>query len=71
MSIAGVSHFTYAFVRTIRVGTVCIHIAVTDVIFTFIHIWNVEREALAKLEQLERDIHARADPNQILRSSYQ
>ena len=31
-------HFTCAFVRTKRVSTVCIHVAVTDVKFTFIHI---------------------------------
>ena len=47
--------------------TVCIHIGVTDVKFIFIHIENVEREAMTKLEQLERGIHARTDPNQILR----
>ena len=33
-----VSRFTSAFVRTIRVSAVSIHVAVTNVILTFIHI---------------------------------
>ena len=36
MSIAGVSRFTCAFVRTVRVSAVCIQVALIDVIFTFI-----------------------------------
>ena len=50
VSIAGVSHFTFAFVRTICVSTVCIDVAVTDVKFTFIHIYNAEREAVTNIE---------------------
>ena len=49
VSIARVSSFTCAFVRTVRISAVCIHIAVTDVIFTFIQEKDLPPLAISQL----------------------
>ena len=49
MSVHRQSIFTCAFVRTVRISAVCIHIAVTDVIFTFIQEKDLPPLAISQL----------------------